>query len=201
MEHLTDEQMAVYASLLSSGQTKDADPEVAKHIQECDVCASQCVELSLITEEINSQRQRPKLRKIGVMVASVAAALLIPLVVWLGILNLSENDQSNMLSSVYEEDIQNEKLVADFNGAFRGQEITVNTQGIININDGEEAVISWSYGKPLTVDIVDNTNTQLVSETVNGNSFIYKPEKKGLYYWKLYNSDFDLLYCGKLIVK
>ena len=200
MEHLTEEQKAAYAELIVGGKTEYADENIAMHINQCDECAAECVELSFIVDEINASKQH-KSRRIIAMVASIAAALLIPFTVWLGVLSFSNDEPEIELLASYTESAQNEKLVAQFSGNFRGNEASINTPSIVEVKLGEEAVMSWSSAKSLIIDVLDNQNEEIISETINGNHFIFKPESKGLYYWKLYNNDFDLLFCGKIIVK
>lgn len=201
MEHLTDEQKAAYAELISLGKTINADSSVAKHISECAKCAGECVELSYIIDDLDGKVTTKKTSTIVSMIFTMAAVLLIPVVVWIGVLKFSNSDVDSNLVACYTEDAQNEQLVAEFQGSFRGEEVTINTPSIIEVRVGEDAILSWSSAQKLIIDIVDNTNEEVSSNSVKDNHFIYTPDAQGLYYWKLYNSNFDLLFCGKIIVK
>lgn len=201
MEHLTDEQKAAYAELISLGKTINAESDVAKHISECDKCAGECVELSYIVDDLENKASTKKTSTIGAMIFTVAAVLLIPVVAWIGILSFNSSDIDSELVACYVEDVQNEQIVAEFQGSFRSEKVTINTPSIIEVQVGENAVLTWSSSQKLILDVVDNINEEVSSNSVDDNLFIFVPDAKGLYYWKLYNNDFDLLFCGKIIVK
>ncbi|MGE0079578.1 MAG: hypothetical protein AB7S48_17085 [Bacteroidales bacterium] len=48
--------------------------------------------------------------------------------------------------------------------------------------------------------ILNNNGENIQSIETQGNGIKIPELKQGLYYWKLINEDFDLLYCGKITV-
>ncbi|HBZ65758.1 MAG TPA: hypothetical protein DEO70_02900 [Bacteroidales bacterium] len=53
----------------------------------------------------------------------------------------------------------------------------------------------------LTVEWFNNQGVMIKHVTTNSNSAAVPKLPGGLYYWKLFNADADMLYCGKVIVK
>lgn len=94
-----------------------------------------------------------------------------------------------------------EKLVDRFKtGAMRGDEVEVLSPVVIEGKIGE-VVLEWTNtdAQELIVEFFNNNGEKLFEEVLTVSSI--KPEKltnKGLYYWKLINEDFDLVFCGKI---
>ena len=63
-------------------------------------------------------------------------------------------------------------------------------------------VFQWkNMDEPVTIKILSNKERTLVSSTVKGNSYTFKKKlSQGLYYWKL-ESEKELLFVGKFLVK
>ncbi len=97
-----------------------------------------------------------------------------------------------------------ELLYEDFKGNMRGEEIKINTKNEITVASGKAILLQWQNTEsvPLTIELFDHKGSNILSEETTKNSYkIEKNIKPALYYWKLYNEEFDLLFCGKIIVK
>lgn len=97
-----------------------------------------------------------------------------------------------------------EKMVKRFeSGNMRGSEIKILSPIEIKSN-AKDLKLDWENvdGQTLFLELFDNKGN-LMSEIELTESG-YKPKEiwqDGLYYWKLINEDFDLLFCGKIIIK
>ena len=97
-----------------------------------------------------------------------------------------------------------ELLYEDFKGNMRGEEVVITTKSEININFGKPILVQWKNTEslPLTIELFDHKGSNILSEETNTSSFnIEQKLKPALYYWKLYNEEFDLLFCGKIVVR
>lgn len=111
--------------------------------------------------------------------------------------------QSNQMA--YAANDQLEKLSSRFlpNASMRGDNIEVlsaNTiQGKANVLQ-----LEWlnSSNELLIVEFFDNKGEKLFEIETNASNYkLNKLKQNGLYYWKLINQDFDLLYCGRIKIK
>lgn len=97
-----------------------------------------------------------------------------------------------------------EKLAERYNGAaMRGTEIKVTTPNTFETT-ANKILLEWENSDNVLViiELFNNKGEKIIeSETTDNN---YQPKEKikpGLYYWKLINEDFDLVFCGKIILK
>lgn len=104
----------------------------------------------------------------------------------------------------YAEDANMEKLVDRFkNGALRGS-FSIDSQSTIEIKQNQELVLEWNNKNKelLIIEFFNNSGEKLFEEETSDHNFKTKKlSTPGLYYWKLLNEDFDLLFCGKIIVQ
>lgn len=112
------------------------------------------------------------------------------------------NQDQNLLA--YAENTDLEKLVSRFIDANLRGDFSIDIESLIKIKQDEELVFEWNNenGELLTIEFFDNTGEKLFEEETSNN--IYKTQElktPGLYYWKLLSEDFDLLFCGKIIVQ
>lgn len=99
---------------------------------------------------------------------------------------------------------QLEKLVERFNGSsMRGEEIEIKSPVVIESKIGE-VTLEWTNPNDqlLIIEFFDNKGEK-ISE-IETSDLLYQPKlfkDPGLYYWKLINEDYDLLFCGKIKLK
>lgn len=98
-----------------------------------------------------------------------------------------------------------DKLTKRFSeSAFRGDEVTIVSGSVVNIQYGKEVKLEWKNDDKvsLIVEFFNNKGDKLFEEETT-EQFIQtnKISEEGLYYWKLINDDFDLLFCGKIKIK
>jgi|AntRauTorcE11898_2_1112593.scaffolds.fasta_scaffold02246_3 hypothetical protein len=117
------------------------------------------------------------------------------------------DDKANkpLLAQAFEPHEGLEKLAARFEGeSMRSSGFKVVSPHQI-IVDGEESInFEWSaeQHQQYIFTLLDNSNSIVFEKTVSHNGHtLEEPLNSGLYYWKLMNEDFDLLYCGKIKVK
>lgn len=96
-----------------------------------------------------------------------------------------------------------EKLVDRFSGsAMRGNDIKITTPILIQ-GKANSIVLNWENNaeQTLILEFFNNKGEKLFEEETSQSNFSpTKIKTKGLYYWKLINEDFDLLFCGKIKV-
>ncbi len=104
---------------------------------------------------------------------------------------------------LYAEAAELEKLVERFNSANRGGDITVLSEQVINIELGKPVKLTWKNNDQveLQVELFNNKGKLINNYSTVYNNIVIDNLENGLYYWKLINEDFDLLYCGKIIIK
>lgn len=107
--------------------------------------------------------------------------------------------QKNLLAYAPHADL--EKLANNFKGAYRGGEVSVITPQEFTCSPTDS--IQWNNKEKiqLSVEFYNNQGAKISTMQTAGNSIVLPHLAYGLYYWKLINDDFDLLFCGKLIVE
>lgn len=104
----------------------------------------------------------------------------------------------------YNESPDLEKLVNRFKGStLRGDNIKIISPNIIETS-GSQIKLEWvnNDNQDLMVEFYNNLGEKIEEQQTSAD-FLILPKFKapGLYYWKLLNDDFDLLFCGKIIVR
>lgn len=115
----------------------------------------------------------------------------------------NNNNIDNKLIALYIPDKTNEKLVENFKGNMRGEEFKILSKSEIETSLNKAITLEWENTKntKLTIEIFDNKGTNIESEACSKNSYtIAKSLLPGLYYWKIFNEEYDLLFCGKINV-
>ena len=108
----------------------------------------------------------------------------------------------NLLAYAVNEEL--EKLVERYTETSLRGDFSVNIKSIIEIKSNEDLVFEWNNTNKenLTLEFFNNSGDKLFEEKTSENRFTTTGlSNSGLYYWKLINEDFDLLFCGKIIVK
>lgn len=99
---------------------------------------------------------------------------------------------------------QLEKLVDRFDGAtMRGENIEVISPILIESKVGQ-ITLEWTNpdNQLLILEFFNNKGEKLFEKETN--KILFQPkqlDKSGLYYWKLINEDFDLIFCGRIKLK
>ncbi len=116
---------------------------------------------------------------------------------------VTKTPDSNDLLAAYVPDSETEKLIANLQGNQRSESISIISQTTINAKPNKAIVLQWKNAEDaeLTIELFDNKGVNLESESVPGNSYTIKQLPPALYYWKLFNEEFDLLWCGKIVVQ
>jgi len=98
-----------------------------------------------------------------------------------------------------------EQLSERFKDAnMRGGEISVVSPHKINSKQGSQIRIKIENpeNSPLILEFFNNKGEKLFEKETSKETYnIEKLTTPGLYYWKLLNQDFDLLYCGKIVIE
>lgn len=111
------------------------------------------------------------------------------------------SDQQTSFSGLYVPDQTLEILFENFTQAYRGADIVVLSTGITQVPENDSLKWSNPNKDELYVEFFDNKGTRFLT-TTEYSSGIKLPElEDGLYYWKLVNQDFDLLFVGKIVVE
>lgn len=116
-----------------------------------------------------------------------------------------ETMNTPQIAEAYQQNERLELLASRFDGeAVRGEGFELTSPHTQDMEVGESVVISWVPGnnQGLIFSLYDNKEQLVFERTgMRDGITIKKDLEPGLYYWKLINQDFDLLYCGKLKVK
>lgn len=115
--------------------------------------------------------------------------------------NEALTQESHQLAYVENADL--EQLTNRFRSANdRGEDIEIITP-IDYTTLSSQLTLKWKMmdNSYVNIELFDNTGKKI--EEVNSRENSFKPSKTqspGLYYWKLSNEDFDLLFCGKITI-
>lgn len=94
-----------------------------------------------------------------------------------------------------------EILFENFTQAYRGEDVVINTRGVVNVPGSDSLVWSNPSKEELYVEFFDNTGNRFLTLTERSSGVKLPELSNGLYYWKLINQDFDLLFVGKIVVE
>ena len=114
-----------------------------------------------------------------------------------------EPNNDNLLA-MYEPHPETEKLTNNFKGSLRGDNIDIISKNKIVADKNKAITLEWKNTEQteLTIEIFDNKAVNIESSETTENSYTVKQKlSPGLYYWKLYNEEFDLLFCGKIVIE
>ncbi|MGM0378083.1 MAG: hypothetical protein ACQEQ0_15050 [Bacteroidota bacterium] len=103
----------------------------------------------------------------------------------------------------WEPDENLEKLVARSHDSLRNAgEIDVDQSHTI-YSSRPNVQLSWSnpQNQKVFIEVFDNSGEKLLEDETSGNSYTLEDMEEGLYYWKLISADFDLLFCGRIIIE
>ena len=116
----------------------------------------------------------------------------------------NKSNKPKDLLTVYTPNENLDLLVNRFSESVLREEFSIDMPSEIVVKQNQEIELQWnnSNNKLLVIEFYDNEAKKVFEEETDENKYsIGKLEKKGLFYWKLLNKDFDLLFCGKIRVK
>lgn len=87
--------------------------------------------------------------------------------------------------------------------SMRAPDVVIISNQIIKTNNTNTTSINWKNdGQALNIEIFDNNGQKIIEKTITSNHFpVNLIKNEGLYYWKLLDSDYNLIFCGKIIYK
>ncbi len=114
--------------------------------------------------------------------------------------SIIEDTPEELLAS-YEPDEHLEQLHENMKGVYRNHSITINTPHTILYK--EEDSLRWDNPEKnkLYIEFFNNRGEEIKTVVTDNNRIAIPEFPAGLYYWKLINERFDLLYVGKIIVE
>lgn len=114
---------------------------------------------------------------------------------------VQESEKKEELLAEYKPNENLEQLYENLQGAYRSREVEVNTPPTINYENNDS--LSWSNPKEkkFYIEFFNNKGEEVEAFVVENNKASIPELPGGLYYWKLINEDFDLLFVGKIIVE
>lgn len=111
----------------------------------------------------------------------------------------AREEQKQLLAYALHADL--EKLADNFKGAYRGNDVSVITPHELVCSPADSLKWNNTDKISLSVEFYNNKGVMVNTAQTTESSLALPRLSPGLYYWKLMNDDFDLLFCGKLIVK
>ncbi|MFO7864088.1 MAG: hypothetical protein R6U85_08825 [Salinivirgaceae bacterium] len=251
--HLTPEQIAQTADMQMSGTYQKLPKSVKRHLAECDLCASEVLDVIEIASTETAKPKTKPLRKLSIAISLAAAVLLFitfilfPLKEESKIINsdsqfkIAENDlqtkekqnkdvkpeeksgksekknqpkkrkshpkgtnthteqtqDAKVLYASYEPNPQLEALVERTRGHLRSS--TISSFPLeIKYPEQRNLKIPIPSNYSMIVEIYTNKGELVSEKTLTDSLFTLPKLKDGLFYWKLINEDFDLLFVGKI---
>lgn len=103
--------------------------------------------------------------------------------------------------------VENRKLEDNFcrfsNSEMRSIDLNIISNQTLKIHNTKGLKLEWTKpSSPIIVELFNNKGEKIMSKETN-NAFvdINSIEKEGLYYWKLLDEDYNIIYCGKIIYR
>lgn len=238
-QNLSIEELALCSEYLRDNSIEIPD-YLLQYMQICDECAEESINLSFILDEVETELNKNKKKKLfKLSMFSVAASIILLLSIFFFLsdnflkkdtvffskeyidleykkynnikiphkeigeaaVNETITNEDNLLST-YIPDIETEKLVKRFEGDLRSSDIKVLTPALLEIKKSKFVVFNWENPKnyELQIEIYDNKLELIEQALINDTTYsVSKQLTYGLYYWKLFDEDFDLIFCGKII--
>ncbi len=94
-----------------------------------------------------------------------------------------------------------EQLCESFAGNFRGSAIKVISKSVTEYPSTKKLEWSNPDEERLMIEIYNNKADIILQKEIMNNQFVLENLSDGLYYWKLINEDYDLIFSGKINVK
>ncbi|MBC8311606.1 MAG: hypothetical protein H8E72_04825 [Candidatus Marinimicrobia bacterium] len=204
--HLNEVELANYVELLRKDEVEKSSQKILQHIEDCNVCKNEVIELFSFLEKDQSippQRkltlplffQQKSIWKYAISAAAVAIIIPMLFVINNSILNPQFNidtfSKNPGLDHFVNENFRSESLMilSPLNDKefAREENIIFNWKGKANLN--------------LTLNILSNEEELIYSFSMIENHYNLQDElQRGLYYWQLETED-DLLFTGKFYIR
>ncbi len=115
-------------------------------------------------------------------------------------IEVTPQEHSQNLLARYTPHAELEQLYANMQQAYRSQQISVFTPDVINRTDHDS--IRWANPEKqlLFVEFFNNSGEEVQSISITSEAMAIPDLPDGLYYWKLINEEYDLLFVGKVII-
>ena len=255
MNHLSEEQIAIYAEALATDTSVNLPDDIKRHVKYCVDCTNEIHAVSevlrenyknSIAEGLNNIKRKKSIG-LGFWFAAASVIIIAALsFIFTKSSNTPENNlmaidsslfEANKIANTYDElhdNVVDTSIIVDYNdngieepitkkkeiaiafntnndleklvnrfedASLRGEHISIITPSYIILNKADSINLEWNNtnNQYLTIDIFDNRGNKITSKTSSKNIVtITEISKKGLYYWKLINEDYDLLFCGKI---
>jgi len=119
-----------------------------------------------------------------------------------------QNVPKDHISEAYTSNGHLEQIAERFDNSnlrnLRGESVSVVSPNKIKVESGGDILIKMNNPDEvsLILEFFNNKGEKLFEKETTKSSYrVKKLSDPGLYYWKLINQDFDLLYCGKIVVE
>lgn len=109
--------------------------------------------------------------------------------------------QQKEMLALYTPDERLEKLYNSFKSTYRGETVKVITNTILEVPGSDSLKWSNPGHEELVVEFYDHSGKKISIQSTHQQGIKIPVQNSGLYYWKLINQDYDLLYVGKIIVR
>lgn len=103
--------------------------------------------------------------------------------------------------------VENKKFEENFcrfsNSEMRSVDLNIMSNQILKVHNTKGLKLEWTKpSSPIIVELFNNKGEKIMSEETSDSCMdINSIEKEGLYYWKLLDEDYNLIYCGKIIYR
>ncbi len=89
------------------------------------------------------------------------------------------------------------------NSEMRSTRLTILSQHSINTKNPSDIYLKWTKpSNPIIIEIFNNNGEKLFTKETNDSILkVNNITSEGLYYWKILDEDYNLLYCGKIVYK
>ncbi len=113
----------------------------------------------------------------------------------------AHKQQSEKTIALLEPSHKLEKLYQNHQQNYRDKLVQVITLGAVNYPNKDSLKWINNNNEKLTIEFFDNKEHKIISLETKDSAVKIPLLPNGIYYWKLINEDFDLLYVGKIKVK
>lgn len=117
------------------------------------------------------------------------------------LIQVNENEPSKKLIASLEPNEKLEKLYQNHQESYRTNSIQIITKGEVAYPAIDSLKWVNKTNDKLTVEFFNNRDREIKSIETSSSSVKIPKLGTGIYYWKLINEDYDLLYVGKIMVK
>lgn len=113
---------------------------------------------------------------------------------------ISENIKNNLDVSS-KEFLANENLellIEKNKGTYRGSSVSILNNRDINLKKSNKIIVDNPKNEIIYIEILDNNENQISESVISNNQYLISTLERGLYYYKIFNIDFDLIFVGRI---